>query len=108
MNATARITQLRESIARSALNTIGIPTSAHILNITRIGEIFIIATNDPTNRWATYGIDTFRIPTPDDTDPDYDDDKAPKHWVPLAGWNADTPDEVNTALAKASAYAHTV
>ncbi|OXS35395.1 hypothetical protein [Streptomyces sp. XY006] len=109
MNATARtarIAHLRESIARRALASAGI-TSARITNVRRVGTIFIVATEEPTNRWAPYAVETFRIPEPDDTDRDYEPGEAPKIWCPLAGWVGDGPDEVPDMLAKAIAYART-
>lgn len=108
MNTAIRINQLRESIARRALNTIGVPTSARIIDVRRIGTVFIVATEEPTNRWATVGVDTFRIPTADDTDPLYDEGKAPKLWNALAGWGSDDAREVPDMLAKATTYARSV
>ncbi|GGQ83748.1 hypothetical protein [Streptomyces flaveolus] len=103
----ARIAQLRESIARRALTAAGVPDDARILNVRRVGTVFVVATEEPTNRWATYYVETFRIPTPDDTDRDYEPGEAPKIWCPLAGWSGDSPDEVPAMLAKATAYART-
>lgn len=101
---TARIAQLRESIGRRALASVGV-TSAHITSVQRVGDVFIVASVEPANRWAPYAVETFRIPTPDDTDRDYEPGEAPKIWCPLAGWVGDGPDEVPAMLAKATAYA---
>lgn len=103
----ARIAQLRESIARRALAATGTPAGARILDVQRVGDIFVVATEEPANRWAPYAVETFRIPTADDTDRDYEPGEAPKIWCALAGWVGDGPDEVPGMFAKAVAYART-
>lgn len=107
MRTTARITQLRESIARRALASAGAPTTTRILDVQRIGTVFVVATEDPANRWARYTVETFRNPTADDTDRDYEPGQGPKIWCPLAGWTGDGADEVPGLIAKAAAYART-
>lgn len=102
---TRRITQLRESIARRALNVAGAPTDTRILDVRRVGTVFIVATAEPANRWAPYAVDTFRIPTSDTTDLDYEEGQAPKRWGVLAGWGADDLNGVPGMVAKATAYA---
>jgi hypothetical protein len=103
---TARITQLRESIARRALTAAGIPTHTRILDVVRLGTVFVIATADTTNRWAPYTVETFRIPEPDDTDRDYEPGTAPKIWCPLAGWIGHGIDEIPALFDKARHYVH--
>jgi hypothetical protein len=106
VSRAARIRELRESIARRALTTIGVPTATRITRIHRAGTVLIIATEDPNARWSPYAVDTFRIPTPDNTDPSYDTaGDAPKRWTPLAEWGSDDPAAVPVMLAKATAYA---
>ncbi|GAA2192768.1 hypothetical protein [Streptomyces bangladeshensis] len=101
----ARIRQLRESIARRALGVVRASVDARILQIVRLGSVLIVATEEPSSRWSRFAVDTFRLPTADDTDPDFDEGRAPKRWVPLAGWGGDGVDEVPGMLAKATAYA---
>ncbi|MGY1439517.1 hypothetical protein [Streptomyces reniochalinae] len=108
MTRTARIAQLRESIARHILDTIGVPADARILHVYRVGQIFIVASEEPSNRWAAYSVGTFRIPTADTTDPLYEEGQAPKLWGVLAGWAGDGADEVDGMLAAATAYARSV
>ncbi|MFJ9420709.1 hypothetical protein [Streptomyces sp. NPDC101249] len=111
MNRTARITQLRKSIARRALAATipGIPADTHILDVHRDRDVFIVATENPNNRWAPYAVETFRIPTADDTDQNFEIGKAPKIWVPLAGWSANSaaeiPDLMGEAITSAREYA---
>ncbi|MFF8589974.1 hypothetical protein ACF061_00800 [Streptomyces sp. NPDC015220] len=108
MTTTARITQLREAIARRALTDIGVPVDARILDVQRVGTVFIVATAEPNNRWSPYTVETFRTSTADDIDPRDEDDAAAKRWIPLAGWNGDGADEVPGMLAQAVAYAREV
>jgi hypothetical protein len=105
VSRAARIRELRESIARRALTTIGVPATTRITRIHRAGTVLIIATEDPNARWSPYTVETFRFPTPDDTDPDFEIGEAPKRWTPLAGWGDDDPAAVPSMLAKATAYA---
>lgn len=104
MARTARIAQLRKSIARNALTAIGIPADAHILDVRRVRDIFIIATENPSDRWASHYVETFRIPTPDDTDPGYGEGRARKIWMPLAGWTGHAADEVPQLMDEAATY----
>ncbi|WP_030188292.1 hypothetical protein [Streptomyces violaceorubidus] len=104
--STIRIAQLRESIARRALASTGV-TNARITSVQRIGTVFVVATETPGDRWAPHAVETFRIPTPDDTDRNYELGKAPKIWCPLAGWIGASTDEVPGLLAKAVDYART-
>ncbi|MER5843198.1 hypothetical protein ABT099_23460 [Streptomyces prasinus] len=107
MARTARIAQLRESIARRALAATGAPADARIIDVQRAGTVFVVATEDPASRWARYAVETFRIPTADDTDRDYEPGEAPKIWCALAGWVGDGMAEVPGMFAKAVAYART-
>ena len=108
MNRTARITQLLESIARKALGSLrpGIPADVRIVDVRRVRDVFIVATDNPSDRWARYYVETFRIPTPDNTDPAYDEGNARMVWSPLAGWGSDSSDDLVDMVAKATAYAH--
>ena len=102
---SARIAQLRESIARRALAAVGAPSSVRILDVRRIGTVFVVATEDPSCRWFSYSVETFRIPTSDGTDRNYEPGRAPKVWGALAGWISDDPREVPALLARAADYA---
>lgn len=105
MTTTSRIAHLRENIARSALTATGAPTTTRIHDVQRVGTVFIVTTDNPTSRWARYTVEAFRIPTPDDTDRDYEPGNAPKIWCSLAGWNSNDADELPGLRAKAVDYA---
>lgn len=105
MNRTARIAQLRESIARNALAATlpGISDDTRILDVRRVRDIFIVATEEPSSRQASHYVETFRIPTADDTDQIFEPGKAPKIWVPLSGWCGDSADEIPGLIDEAIA-----
>lgn len=105
MNRTARIAKLRESIARSALASLApaIPADFRILDVRRVRDVFIVATENPADRWASHHVETFRIPAADDTDPRYGEGQAPKIWTLLAGWSGDA-DEIPGLMDEAAAY----
>ncbi|MFH8336950.1 hypothetical protein [Streptomyces sp. AM6-12] len=110
MNATARrtrIAQLRTRIARRALDAIHAPADTRILDARLIGTVLVVATEHPNPRWASIFVETFRLPTPDDTDPRYDDADTPQ-WIPLAGWSGHSADEVPDMVAEATAYAQPI
>ncbi|MFJ9633786.1 hypothetical protein ACIRU8_39440 [Streptomyces sp. NPDC101175] len=104
MTRTARITQLRHSIARRALTAAGIPADARILDVYRVRDAFIVATENPADRWASYYVETFRIPTPDDTNRDYEPGQAPKIWIPLAGWSSNSSTDIPGLMGEAIGY----
>ncbi|MCX5537827.1 hypothetical protein OG785_45555 [Streptomyces sp. NBC_00006] len=106
MNRTARIAQLRESIARSALAATlpGVPDGVRILDVHRVRDVFIVATENPADRWASHYVETFRIPTADNTDPYYGEGQAPKAWVPLASWKGYAIDEIPDLIEQAIHY----
>ncbi len=108
MPANARIRVLRENIARRALNTIGTPANARILDIRRTGTVLTIATKQP-GQYYPYAVDSFRFPTPDLDDPHYiDEADAPKRWTLLEQIGGCGADEVDQMVADAAAYARSI
>ncbi|MFC7983816.1 hypothetical protein [Streptomyces sp. NPDC057336] len=106
MTRTARIAALRESIARRALTANSTPADARILDIVRTATVFTVVTDQP-DQTSRYGVDSFRIPTPDTTDPDHDAATAPKRWTLIGEHSGAGLDEIPGMLARAVAYAHT-
>ncbi|MEZ3180783.1 hypothetical protein KYY02_19445 [Streptomyces pimonensis] len=102
-----RIAQLRESIARRALDANSTPTDARILNVVRTGTVFTVVTEQPGQTFR-YGVDSFRIPTPDNTDPDHEEVTAPKLWTVVDEDCGAGLDEVPGMLARATAYARSI
>lgn len=101
----ARKAQLLNSVARRALAVVKAPADSRIMSVELVGTMLIVATEEPNNRWAPFRVETFRVPMPDDTDPDYEDGLTPGRWGVLAGWGADGEDAVGGMLAKARVYA---
>ncbi|MFJ3089046.1 hypothetical protein [Streptomyces sp. NPDC086838] len=101
----ARKAQLLNSVARRALDVVKVAADIRIISAELVGTTLIVATEEPTDRWAPYSVETFRVPMPDDSDPDYEDGQAPSRWGVLAGWGADDPNAVDGMLAEARVYA---
>lgn len=105
---TARIRVLRQNIARRALDTIGTPADAEILDIRRTGDVLTIASVQPGQHFP-YAVDSFRFPTPDLDDPHYiDEADAPKRWTLVEQYGGVGSDEVDQMVADATAYARTL
>lgn len=99
----ARIEQLRESIARRALARIGTP-DARILQIVRTGPILTVATEQP-GAYFPYCVDSFRLPVPDETDPDQDEPRGLCDWVIADQYGGFGADDVDGMMADALTYA---
>jgi hypothetical protein len=102
-----RIRVLRQNIARRALDTIGTPADAQILGIRRTGDVLIIASVQPGQHFP-YAVDSFRLPAPDTTDPEYDEGDAPLRWALVEQIGGVGSDEVDRMVADATAYARTL
>ena len=107
MTHTARIRQLLESIARRALDRIGTAPDVRILQVVRTGPVITVATEQPGEYFA-YGVDSFRLPTPDETDLDQVDPIDPSHWLLADQYGGHGLDEVDDMMAKAVTYADTL
>lgn len=80
-----RANQAKRAAARAALTAAGYSPTATILSITVINDTMVIAHQNgvPTPFAAVYAVDTFRLPTLAELDPDQDDPRAPGQWVLL-------------------------
>lgn len=106
MRRAARIQQLQESIARRALARIGTSADVRILQIVRTGPVITVATEQPGEYFA-YGVDSFRLPTPAETDPEQTDPIDPTHWLLADQYGGHGADEVDRMMSSAVAYAAT-
>ena len=88
--------------ARAALATIGISPSVRILFVTQIGTALIVATEQPGN--FRYAVDTFRLPTPAETDLDQVDPRRPGEWILVEQHGDHARDQVDRMTADAAAY----
>ncbi|MFC8423970.1 hypothetical protein ACFUN7_24345 [Streptomyces sp. NPDC057236] len=101
---TDRIAVLRESIARRALARIGTPADARILQIVRTGPVLTIATVQP-EVYLPVGVDVFRLPSTDETDPDQDDPRGLCEWVLADQYGGVGEDELDRMMTDALAHA---
>lgn len=106
MNRTARMAQLRETIARRALATTGTPASTRILQIVRTGSVLTVATHQPDQR-TPYCVDSYRLPAPDDSDLGFEGD-APLRWTLVEERGGAGADELPGMVAQAVTYAHRI
>jgi hypothetical protein len=98
------MSQLRESIARRALATIGTPAGARILRVVRTGTVLTVATEQPDG-YFRFAVDSFRLPTPAETDPDQVDPYTPGQWI-LTDQLGDHVDcHIDRMIAEATTYA---
>jgi hypothetical protein len=104
MNAIARATHLRQRIARRALATIRTPKDAHILDVVRVGTVVIVATYQERDRYP-YCVDSFRLLTPAEKDPEDWAPYQPKDFTLIDQYCGSGDDELPRLLAQAIAYA---
>lgn len=100
----ARMVQLRESIARRALAGIGTPVDARIVRVVRTGTVLTVATEQPDG-YFRYAVDSFRLPTPAETDVDQVDPCAPGQWILADQLGDHVEGHVDRMIAEATAYA---
>lgn len=99
----ARMGALRESIARRALATIGTPAGARILRVVRTGTVLTVAT-EQLDGYFRYCVDSFRLPTPAETDPDQVDPYTPGEWILADQYGDHVEGQIDGMMADAIAY----
>lgn len=107
MNAAARTANLRQQIARRALDTIRTPESAHILNVVRTGTVVTIATYQ-ADAHHPYCVDSFRLLAPTEKDLEDWAPHQPNDWTLIDQYGGAGADEVPGMLTNAIAFARTV
>ncbi|WP_081241701.1 MULTISPECIES: hypothetical protein [Streptomyces] len=90
--------------ASKALATIGAPADAQILDATWVRGALVVATRQPSSIAAEFAVDTFRLPTPDETDPDQTDPYKPGQWILIDQYGDHTEDAVPSMVGEATAY----
>lgn len=89
--------------AREALTAHGIGPTARILSVTRIDTALIVVTHD-ADATHPYAVDTFRLPTAAETDPELVDPRTPGQWILIEEQADDTPDAISRMVAATTAY----
>lgn len=75
-------------------------TGARILTAHRQGTTLTVATHQPTAHHP-YAVDTFRLPTDAETDPDQTDPLTPGEWILVDSWGDHGEDDLDRMLAGA-------
>ena len=88
--------------APKALAIIGTP-DAQILDATWVRGALVVASHQP-DAHIPYGVDAFRLPTSDETDPEQEDPRAPDEWVLVYQHGDWMPDSVPEIVEDATAY----
>jgi hypothetical protein len=90
--------------ASKALAAIGAPTDAEILDATWVRGTLVVATRQPTSIAFEYAVDTFRLPTPTELDPDQTEPCTPGEWILIDQLGDHSEDAVPVMVASATAY----
>lgn len=94
--------------AAKAIATIGAPANAELLDAAWVRGALIVTTRQPSSIAFEYAVDSFRLPTPDETDPDQDEPRTAGEWILVDQYGAHSVDEVPGMVADAASYLHTL
>jgi hypothetical protein len=94
---------VQEKAARTALAAIDTDSAAVILSVTHIGTALVVAAEQPSGNFR-YTVDTFRLPTGAETDPELVDPRTPGGWVLIDQYGDHGPDDVPRMVQDAVAY----
>lgn len=94
--------------ATKAIATIGAPADAEILDAAWVRGALVVTTRQPSSLAFEFAVDSFRLPTPDEIDPDQDEPRTPGEWVLVDQYGGHGADEVPGMVAEATAYLHTL
>ena len=101
--ARAEVTELLKK-GMNSLATIGAPTDAVILDATWVRGALVVATRQPSSIAFEYAVDSFRLPTADETDPDQDEPRTPGEWILADQYGSHSTDEIPGMVTDATAY----
>ncbi|MFJ6608161.1 hypothetical protein [Streptomyces lydicus] len=93
--------------ARQALNLVGTTPDAEIISVHRDGEALIVATQQP-GAFHTFAVDTFRLPTAEEIDPDQVDPLTAGAWLLIDSRGGYGSDELPGMVASAKDHLRTV
>lgn len=94
--------------ATKAIATIGAPADAEILDAAWVRGALVVTTRQPSSLAFEFAVDSFRLPTSDEIDPDQDEPRTPDEWVLVDQYGGHGADEVPGMVADATAYLHTL
>jgi len=90
--------------ARKAITSIGAPADAEILDATWVRGALVVATRQPSSIAFEYAVDSFRLPTTDEVDPDQDEPRTPGAWILVDQYGDHSADAIPGMVADATAY----
>lgn len=90
--------------ARKAITSIGAPADAEILDAVWVRGALVVATRQPSSHAFAFAVDSFRLPTPDETDPDQDEPRTPGAWILADQYGSHSADDVPGMVVDATAY----
>jgi len=90
--------------AEKAIATIGAPTDAEIIDAKWVRDSLVVATRQPSSLAFEFAVDSFRLPTRDELDPDQDDPRMPGKWILVDQYGDHSRDAVPGMLASAVEY----
>lgn len=90
--------------APKALAVIGAPTDAEVLDAAWVRGALVVATRQPSSIAFEFAVDSFRLPTVDECDPDQDEPRTPGEWILVDQYGGHGTDEVPGMVADAIAY----
>jgi hypothetical protein len=93
--------------ARRALAGIGTPAGARILRVVRTDDVLTVVTEQPAG-YFPYCVDSFRLPTPAETDPEQVDPCPQGRWILADQLGDHAEDQVERMIEQATAYAATI
>lgn len=94
--------------AEQALTTLGTLTGTKVIDAAWVRGALVVTSHQPNSQAFEYAIDSFRLPTPDETDTDQDEPRAPGEWILVDQYGGHSADEVPGMVADATAYLHTL
>lgn len=94
--------------ATKAIATINAPANAELLDAAWVRGALVVTTRQPSSIAFEYAVDSFRLPTADELDPDQDEPRAPGEWVLVDQYGGHSVDEVPGMVADAASYLHTL
>lgn len=90
--------------APKALAGIGAAADVEVIDAIWVRGALIVVTRQPSSLAAEFAVDAFRLPTPDETDPDQVEPRTPGEWILVDQYGDHSLDAVPGMVADATAY----
>lgn len=90
--------------ANKAIAGIGAPPDVEILDAAWVRGALVVTTRQPTSVAFEFAVDSFRLPTANETDPDQTEPHTPGEWILVDQYGGHGEDDVPGMVADATAY----